>query len=140
METTNKVELVRPHAVTSSKGLFYGGGWHEAQSGSTATIRRPATGDSLGTVAWAEPKDVELAVAAASAGFQTWRAVAPLERCAIMRRAAEVIRKHAHDIASLEAADTGVPYARMASDALSGALASEFFACLVTELKGTTVP
>src|SRR5271154_4921028 len=54
----------------------------------------PSTGESLGEVGWGDADDVDRAVQAAYRGFQTWRALKPLERAKILRAAAQLIRKH----------------------------------------------
>jgi betaine-aldehyde dehydrogenase len=123
-----------------SRDLYYGGAWHPSQSGQTAEVKNPATGESLGMVAWADSQDVDAAVRSAQAGFKLWRRSKPLERAAALRAAAAVIRKHADEIAMIDAADCGGPYKRMIRDSEGGALAFDFFAGLVTELKGDTIP
>lgn len=120
--------------------LYYGGGWHAPRSGELADVLNPATGEGLGSVAWAAAADVDCAVLAACSGFQSWRDMTPLERATIMKQAAAAIRRHAGEIARLETADSGVPYKRIAPDVEAGALAFEYFAGLATELKGATIP
>jgi betaine-aldehyde dehydrogenase len=120
--------------------LYYGGAWHKARSGLTQETHNPATGESLGSVSLAEAQDVDAAVKAAYAGFKIWRRVKPVERAAILRKAADVIRKHANELALIDAADCGGPYKRMVKDSEGGALAFEYFAGLVTEIKGDTIP
>jgi len=122
------------------RDLYYGGGWHAPLSRDFTEVLNPATGEGLGAVAWAGAADVERAVAAAQGGFVRWRDMAPLERATIMKQAAAAIRRHAGELARLETADSGVPCQRIAPDVESGALAFEYFAGLVTELKGTTIP
>src|SRR5688572_10576982 len=96
--------------------LYYGGRWHAPLSGESVEIFNPATGASLGSVAWAGREDVDAAVVAAVAGFKEWRRTKPLERAAILRAAAAVIRKHAEEIALIDATDCGGPFKRMIRD------------------------
>src|SRR5262249_11369734 len=84
--------------------------------------------------------DVDAAVAAAKAAFKEWRNVLPLERAKMLRRIAEVLRKHAQELALIDAADCGNPVAEMVSDATVAAAQTEFFAGLVTEMKGSSIP
>ena len=100
----------------------------------------PAPARSLGKVADAGAADVDAAVAAAKAAFKEWRNVLPLERAKMLRRIAEVLRKHAQELAMIDAADCGNPVAEMVSDAMVAAAQTEFFAGLVTEMKGASVP
>lgn len=122
------------------RDLYYGGGWHKARSGATQEDFNPATGDSLGSVAWAEAVDVDAAVRAAYEGFKVWRRMKPLERAIILRKAAEVIRQHGDELALIDAADCGGPFKRMIKDSEGGALAFDQFAGLITEIKGDTIP
>jgi betaine-aldehyde dehydrogenase len=123
-----------------ARDLYYGGAWHAPTSGQRVDVINPATSESLGLVAWADSADVDLAVKSAYAGFKVWRRKGPLERAAIMRKAAATIRKHADEIALIDAADCGGPFKRMVRDSEGGALAFDFFAGLITELKGDTIP
>jgi len=121
------------------RDMFYGGAWHVPRGGYVDTLN-PATGESLGRVAQANAEDVDLAVAAAQAGFATWRNVAPLERARILRRIAQILREHARELALIDAANCGNPVAEMTSDAMVAAAQLEFFAGLVTEMKGASIP
>src|SRR5258708_37758827 len=108
--------------------VYYGGAWHEPLSGRFADTLNPSTAESLGRVAVAGVADVDAAVAAAPRGFVEWRAVAPLERARILRRIAELLRKHAGDLALIDAAHCGNPVREMTSDAMAAAAQLEFFA------------
>src|SRR5205085_11825928 len=123
-----------------NRGCYYGGAWHAPKSGREADTINPGTGESLGKVADAGAADVEAAVAAASAAFREWRNVPPLERARMLRRIAEVLRAHAQELAMIDAADCGNPVREMVSDAMVAAAQTEFFAGLVTEMKGSSVP
>src|SRR4051795_6499536 len=123
-----------------NRGCYYGGARHAPKSGRGGDTINPGTGESLGKVADAGVADVDAAVAAAKAAFKEWRNVLPLERAKMLRRIAEVLRKHAQELAMIDAADCGNPVAEMVSDALVAAAQTEFFAGLVTEMKGSSVP
>ena len=64
----------------------------------------------------------------------------PLERAKTLRRIAAAIREHADEIAMLDAADGGNPVSEMLSDAHIAAGIVDFFAGLVTEMKGASIP
>jgi acyl-CoA reductase-like NAD-dependent aldehyde dehydrogenase len=107
------------------------------------TLRRyaqPGTGLSLGKVADSGPEDIDAAVAAAKAAFKEWRQVLPLERAKILRRIAQILRENANELAMIDAADCGNPVREMVSDAMVAAAQMEFFAGLVTEMKGASIP
>ena len=77
---------------------------------------------------------------AARRGFAEWRAVLPLERARILRRLAELLRQHAGELALIDAANCGNPVREMEGDALVAAAQIDFFAGLVTEMKGASIP
>lgn len=131
-----------PHTKVLPKhfDLYYGGGWHGPQSGRYVEVTSPGTGEILGRVAEAGAGDVDSAVAAARRGFGEWQRVLPLERARILKRIAELLRQHARDFALLDAADCGNPVREMVNDALIAAAQMDFFAGLVTEAKGSSIP
>lgn len=121
------------------RDLYYGGGWHRARGGTLPT-HDPATGETLAEVAAADAADVDAAVDAARAGFKVWRDVLPLERARILREIATRLRRHGDELAMLDAANCGNPYTDMRADAGVAAAQIDFFAGLVTEMKGDTIP
>src|SRR5437763_4676154 len=127
-------------ALPSHRGVWYGGAWHDALSGRSAETWNPSTAESLGKVAVADAADVDAAVTAARRGFVEWRAVPPLERARCLRRIAELVRQHADELALIDAANCGNPVREMTSDAMVAAAQLDFFAGLVTEMKGASIP
>lgn len=72
-------------------------------------MENPTTGDILASVAASQKKDVDAAVAAAQAAFQSvWKTTLPAERSKLLHRLADLIERDADDLASLEALDVGV--------------------------------
>ena len=127
-------------ALPRRRDIYYGGGWHAPASGSYEETMNPGTGDTLGFVATAGHADVDAAVASARAGFLEWRDVPPLERARILKEIAALLRKHGDELAMIDAANCGNPYTEMRGDAGIAAAQMEFFAGLVTEIKGDTIP
>ena len=119
---------------------YYGGAWHESATGRFAETLNPSTGATLARVAIGSASDVDAAVAAARHGFAEWRAVAPLERARTLRRIAELLRQNAGELALIDAANCGNPVREMLSDAMIAAAQLDFFAGLVTEMKGASIP
>ena len=120
--------------------LYYGGAWREPIEGGRRESRNPGSGELLCEVAEASAADVDAAVAAAHAGFLAWRDVAPQARARILREVAARLRRHGDELALLDAADSGNPYSEMRGDSEGAASTVEFFAGLVTEMKGSSVP
>ena len=58
----------------------------------------------------------------------------------MLREIADVLRKNGDELAMIDAADCGNPYAEMVRDAQVGAAQLDFFAGLVTEMKGASIP
>lgn len=123
-----------------NRDAYYGGAWHAPIGGAYARVKSPADGSVLGNVADCDGADVDAAVAAASSGFAIWRDVPPLERARLLRQIASLLRQDADTFAMLDAIDCGNPYSATKHDALIAAETVDFFAGLVTEMKGDTVP
>jgi betaine-aldehyde dehydrogenase len=119
---------------------YYGGGWHASKSGRKVQTSSPANGEVLAEVAEGEAADAEAAIAAAKAAFKGWRNTPPLERARMLRQIAQIIRDNAEELAVLDAVDGGNPAKEMLGDAAYAANFHEFFAGLVTEMKGTSIP
>ncbi len=126
--------------LPTRRDLYYGGAWHPPRSGKYVETSSPSTGEPLGRVADGQRDDVDAAVAAAHQAFREWQAVAPAERARLLRRLAEVLRRNAEELALLEAHDGGNPVREMVGDVNIGAAQLEFFAGLVTEMKGSSIP
>jgi betaine-aldehyde dehydrogenase len=127
-------------ALPQHRGAWYGGAWHDALSGRSVETWNPSTGESLGRVAVCDAEDIDAAVAAAQSGFGPWRALPALERARMLRRIADVVRRHAEELALIDAANCGNPIREMTSDAMVAAAQLDFFAGLVTEMKGASIP
>ena len=108
--------------------LFINGKWRPAHSGKTIEVLNPATEETIGTVAHAEKSDLDDALAAAAAGFKVWRKVSAFDRCKIMRKAADIMRERADEIAPLLTMEQGKPLAEAKMEALAGADVIDWFA------------
>ena len=86
------------------RDLYYGGAWHAPQGGMQDTVNT-ATGTSLGPCADANADDVDAAAQAAHKAFRDWRRLKPLERAALMKKVAAVLRDNAFELAMLDAAN-----------------------------------
>ena len=127
------------HPLPTCRDLFYGGQWHEPLGGYSRTFA-PATQADLGPVAEANAADVDAAVRAAHDAFPAWRSASPGERATLLHRLAERVRACADEFAYLDALNCGNPIREMARDALSAAAQMDYYAGLVRELKGETLP
>jgi betaine-aldehyde dehydrogenase len=132
--------IIDQNHLPAHRDLYYGGAWHAPQRGIYADTINPALDQPLASVAVADASDVDTAVQAAHAAFASWRKVTPLARAKLLRAAAVRLREQADALAVLDALNTGNPWTMLKGDALVAADALDFFAGLVTEVKGETLP
>lgn len=126
-------------ALPRRRQLYIDGGWQDARGGAAVTYN-PGKGVELGSVAEANAEDVERAVAAAHKAFLSWRKTKPLERAALLKRVAAVLRENAEELALLDSANCGNPVRAMTRDVLDGAALVDYFAGLAIEAKGEVMP
>ena len=87
-------------------------------------VVNPATEEVIGVAALAGPADIDRAARAARASFESgpWLRSSPVERAAVMRRAAELIVERAAEFSQLITLEVGSPH-RVASGQPFGAAA-----------------
>lgn len=135
-----RIEALDPMAILPrNRGLYYGGAWHVAEGGALP-LASPSTGADLGSVGVASPEQVDRAYKAAQAAFLEWRDLHPFQRARYLRDAAAVLREHAVELAMIDAVDCGNPVREMVRDGEVAAAGLEYFAGLVQETKGETIP
>lgn len=120
--------------------LLIDGQWRDAASGKLIAVRNPATCEVIGSVAHADIEDLDLALAAAQRGFAVWRNTPALERAAVMRRAAALLRERADDVASLMTQEQGKPLTEAKTEVLAGVGIIEWFADEAMRVYGRIVP
>ena len=88
--------------------LYINGTWTSG-SGGSAEVINPFDASVIETIDQAGPDDVERAVAAARAAFDTgpWRRTSAAERGALLRRVADLLMRDKEQIAHTETLDTG---------------------------------
>ena len=123
--------------------LLINGKWVDSASGKTFPTINPSTGEVITQVAEADAADVDKAVAAARAAFDKgpWRKMSAAERGVLMNRLADLIEKHADELAQLESLDNGKPYhvARAADLSLTVAC-YRYYAGWADKNHGKTIP
>ena len=90
---------------------FIDGRYVDALSGATRPTVNPANGQQLTDVALCGTEDADLAVKGARTAFESgvWSRMAPMDRKMVLVRWAELIEKHADELALLETLDVGKP-------------------------------
>ncbi len=120
---------------------FIDGAYVEDVAGAPIEVIFPATGEVIARLHEATPALIDRAFVAARRAQADWARVRPVERARILRRAVDLIRDRAEELAQLETLDTGKPIQETrVADWPSGADALEFFAGLAPTVTGETVP
>src|SRR5271170_7242708 len=129
--------------VGKKQKMLINGKWVEAASGKTFPTYNPATGEVLSNVAEGDREDIDRAVKAARAAFDTgkWSKISPSERGRMMWRLADLIEKNAEEFAQLESLDNGKPLtiARVADLPLA-IDHFRYYAGWSTKIEGNTIP
>lgn len=120
--------------------LHIDGAWVKAASGKTIPVLNPATEEVIGTVAHAGRDDLDRALAAADKGFKAWRKVSAFDRYKIMRKAADLLRARADDIAKVMTLEQGKPLAEAKGETLAGADVIDWFAEEGRRAYGRVIP
>lgn len=87
--------------------LFIDGEWLGAAGRKSQTSINPATEEELGELPHATPADLDRALAAAQRAWSGWRALLPVARGKILRKAADLLRARAEDIARIATLEMG---------------------------------
>ena len=122
--------------------MLVGGEWRDAVAGTRLDVRNPATGDVITTVPSAGKEDVDLAVAAARAAFESpeWGGARPVDRERWLFRLADLVEANAKELAELETLDNGKPFViSQRVDVPSAVDFLRYCAGWATKLEGTTV-
>ncbi|EUB99157.1 Betaine-aldehyde dehydrogenase [Rhizobium sp. CF080] len=122
------------------KGIFYNGTWQSSPDARSVAVISPATGEKIAEILHAGPQSVDAAVAAAKTAFRGWSRTPLLERGQYLKRIAQALRDHADELALIEAEDGGNPLRLVRQDVFSAAAQVDYFAGLVTEIKGHSIP
>jgi betaine-aldehyde dehydrogenase len=98
--------------MTKTYTLWIDGAWAQPRDGKRMQIENPATGDVFADVVDAGREDVNQAVQAAHTAFYDgrWSKLTPSERSLVLWRFADLLEKHAHDLARAESENTGKPF------------------------------
>jgi len=124
------------------RSMLIGAEWRDAASGASIDVRDPATSETITTVPSADGVDVDLAVQAARAAFESseWSAARPVDRERWLLRLADLVEAHAPQIAEIESLDNGKPLLiAQRVDVPSAVDFLRYCAGWATKLEGTTV-
>jgi len=129
--------------VTRKQKMLINGKWVDSASGKTFASYNPATGEVLAHVAEGDREDIDRAVKAARAAFESgpWAKMPPAGRGKLIWRLADLIEKHLEEFAQLESLDNGKPLgiARIADVPLT-VEHLRYYAGWATKIEGNTIP
>jgi succinate-semialdehyde dehydrogenase/glutarate-semialdehyde dehydrogenase len=107
---------------------YIDGQWVQPTSGKSQDVMNPAKNTPLATLGFAGRPDLDKAIKAAEKGFATWRKVSAFERSGILRKAANLVRERADDIARVLTMEQGKILAEAKMEVMSGADVIDWFA------------
>jgi phenylacetaldehyde dehydrogenase len=141
-------QAVRPNEkvtgyVSTPRKMLINGRWVDAASGKTFPTYNPATGEVLAHVAEGDREDIDRAVRAARAAFDSgpWSKMTPSERGRLIWKLADLIEKNAEEFAQLESLDNGKPAAIARLADVPGTIdLFRYMAGWATKIEGNTIP
>ncbi|HUY46171.1 MAG TPA: aldehyde dehydrogenase family protein [Streptosporangiaceae bacterium] len=107
---------------------------------STFTVVNPATEQTVTAVAQATAEQADEAIECAAAVQPAWRAVAPGDRAAMLRRFADVVDAHIEELAALEVAGSGHPVGQARWEAGNVRDVLRYYAAAPERLCGQQIP
>src|SRR5712692_2292527 len=121
---------------------FVNGKWESATSGKTFPVYDPSTEEIIAQVAAADAADVDRAVMAARAAFDSgpWPQTTAQDRGRILFKLAEKIRQNATTLAELECRNTGKPIVEAEYDIADVATCFEYYGGLANKVTGHVNP
>ncbi|HUJ96097.1 MAG TPA: aldehyde dehydrogenase family protein [Terriglobales bacterium] len=129
--------------ISKPRKMLINGEWVEAASGKTFATYNPATGGVLAHVAEGDREDIDRAVKAARAAFDSgpWPKMTSSERGRLIWKLADLLEQNLQEFAELETLDNGKPLkvARVADVPLAVDL-FRYMAGWATKIEGNTIP
>src|SRR5271170_2300455 len=117
-----------------------GGAWRNASNGGTWDVLNPATEEVVRSVPFGNAEDCGLAIDAAANAFPAWSGKTVYERSAVLKKAAEMIRARAADLARTTVTEAGKPMVQAAGEWGVAADLFEWFAEEAKRSYGRWVP
>lgn len=90
--------------------LLINGEWCQGSEGKSEPVVNPATEEVLAEVPHASVSDLDRALQASAEGFKAWRATSPLQRQAVIEKAASLMQERIDDIAKTLTLEMGKPF------------------------------
>ena len=121
---------------------YVNGQWVSSASGETFPVYDPSTEEVIAQVASSNAEDIDKAVKAARAAFDSgpWPATTAQDRGRILFRLAEKIRQNAAQLSELECRNTGKPIVEAEFDIADVATCFEYYGGLANKVTGNVNP
>jgi aldehyde dehydrogenase (NAD+) len=123
--------------------LFINGVWQPSRSGKTFATFNPATEAEITQIAEGDEGDLDLAVAAARAAFESgpWAKMSGHERGRILMKVGDLIMQHADELAYRETIDMGKPIGESRNiDVPFVANLFHYYAGWASKIEGSVIP
>jgi succinate-semialdehyde dehydrogenase/glutarate-semialdehyde dehydrogenase len=130
--------LTRPDLIREQN--FINGQWRDCLGKTRLRVTDPATGETFASVPDSGAADAQLAVAAAHAAFDNWRARSARERAQFLKRWHAAILANTEDLAKLISSEQGKPLAEARGEVVYGASYVEWFAEEAVRAYGDIIP
>lgn len=112
----------------------------EVASTETRLVVNPATGETIASAPEATADQVDAALAAARRAQGDWGAMAPVERAAVMKRVAGLIRRDAEALARIVVQEQGKPISEARGEVGGAAEFFSYFAEFARRIEGEILP
>ncbi len=133
----------RSFLASGAKKMLIGTDWVNALSGKTLDAINPATGELLATIPAGDASDIDRAVKAARASFESgvWRDMVGAQKARVLWKMADLMEAHLDELAELETLDQGKPiWVGKFAEIPGGIEQFRYFAGAATKIEGTTIP
>ncbi len=122
--------------------LFIDNQWRPASTGARFEVVNPATEEVIAEVAEASPDDVDAAVKAARACFESdaWRSLSARQRGALLYRAADLLEERLDEMVRLETLHNGKPLFESKIDVEMTIETLRYYAGWADKVAGDTIP
>ncbi len=121
--------------------LLIDGQWRAASDGQTIDVLNPCDARVFTTIDRGTAADIDAAVKAAQKALDgAWGRMTATERGRILMKFAELIVRHADEIAQIEARDTGKPMTVARNDIVAVARYFEFYGSAADKIHGEQIP
>ena len=126
--------------INLDEHLLIGGSWIDATGGARFDVTDPATGNKVGSMPNGTEADVKAAIDAAAAALPGWRSTPAIQRARILRKAADLMRERATEIATAMTSEQGKALAEAKGEVEYAASFFEWFAGEAERVYGEVVP